>query len=479
MAFRSDIAVITALPEELAEFHRAFEDLTGNDLTPVEDDPHVLRGHLPKRSKPFLIFAAHQHSPGMVSAAALATRMITRYAPQYLVMLGITAAFQRPGVKLGDVLIADFVSNYQDGKVFSGGEVKKSRVGVPLDPELKMMLQNSKESIMKWISDRRGSTFQAHMGVILTGSQVVADDKFMKDLENEARKLVGVEMEGVAVFQAASETREPSRPKPILIKGASDFGTKTKRDDAQNLAASNSALFFLKFAQERLEPATLASEPGLVEVVSWEDLEGRGAKQLIRELDQCTKDDEILMISITAASLLAPKVTSRSAWRTFTVAFKDALVRRARCRVILLNPDSVEAEARSSFESPRRREKRRRMLMEDSARVRDLLPLNWEPFADGRLQIAYSDIGLAFGLWLFPHMARLEPYHFGKLQGDRDSPESALCGFSHLWVRRETPEYDILVDHFDKLWSKARPFFPSPPPDRPRRVRDRSGRQHA
>jgi|SRR5215208_3467516 len=443
MAFRSDIAIITALPEELTEFRRAFLDLTGRHLTQVEEDPYVLRGHLPKASKSLLIFAAHQHEPGMVSAAALATRMIACYAPQYLVMLGIAAGIQRPGVKLGDVLIADFVSNYQAGKAFSGGEVKKNRVGIPLDPELKMMmLQSAKESIMPWISDRRGSRFQAHLGVILTGSQVLADNSLMKELENENRKVVGVEMEGVAVFQAASETRESSRPKPILIKGVSDFGTKTKKDDFQQLAASNSALFFLRFAQERLEPTSLGSEPWLIEVVPWKDQESRGTKELIQELDRCDTGDEIRLISITAASLLAPKDPARGAKRTSADAFRGALERGVHCRGILLDPESAEAEIRSRIESPGRRNKRNRLLIEDSHRVSDMLPRLWQTFVDGRLRLAYSPVGLAFNLWLFASGARLEPYHYGKRKEDHDKPESPLCGFAQIWFRRGAFEYE-------------------------------------
>jgi nucleoside phosphorylase len=173
MAYRSDIAVITALPEEFEEFRKAFRDFTSTDLVQVEDDPFVFKGRLPQKHKSFLVYAAHQPEPGIISASVLATRMIDRYAPRYLVMLGIAAGFQRPGVDYGDVLIAKYVSHYQEGKVFSGGVVKRNRIGYMLERELNMMLQDRKDRIMEWISDRRGRKFRSHLGVILTGSQVV------------------------------------------------------------------------------------------------------------------------------------------------------------------------------------------------------------------------------------------------------------------------------------------------------------------
>lgn len=469
MGYRSDIVIITALREEFEEFRKAFVDFTDTNLVQVEDDPFVFKGRLPQKHNSFLIFAAHQPEAGIISASVLATRMIDRYLPRYLVMLGIAAGLQKPGVDYGDVLIAKYVSHYQEGKVFSGGVVKKNRVGYMLERELNMMFQDRKDVIMDWISDRRGRKYRSHLGVILTGSQVVADAAFMAELDNEQRKVVGVEMEGVAIFQAASEARSNSKPKAILIKGVSDFGTDTKTDEFQRLAASNSALFFLRFALDHLEPAAIASEPGWIEMVPWLDLDNRGEGRLIRELDRCDTGSEIRLVSITSASLLAPRETSTEVRHTLMGAFGAALARGARCRAILLDPDSEEAECRSLFESPGRRNKRRRLLIEDSYRVREMLPENWKSFADGRFQLAYSAIGLPFNLWLFENIARIEPYHFGKRRPDRDKPESPLCGFAQLWFRQEAPEYDVLLDHFNNLWSRSQLFFPEPKKSVPRR----------
>jgi nucleoside phosphorylase len=61
-----------------------------------------------------------------------------------------------------------------------------------------------------------------------------------------SRKVVGLEMEAYAIFQAAHLAREP-RPKVLIAKSVSDFANSRKNDDAQQYAAFTSARFIYEF----------------------------------------------------------------------------------------------------------------------------------------------------------------------------------------------------------------------------------------
>lgn len=466
--FKSDIVVVTGLAEpELEVFREEFNKMSSAPLEEVEDDPDVYLGWLSGAGKQFLIYAASQPRYGIAGAAALAGRLIERYAPRWIALVGIAAG--TPGkVKIGDVLIADAVINYQEGKLGLYG-LEKDRFSIGIEGELHSLFKKKKGEVMRWLNGMKGSQNQVHLGPVLSGNQVIASTADIQMLlKDEPRKTIGLEMEGFGIFHAAHFAQHP-KPRPLLIKGVSDLGGDEKNDDYQELAASNSALFFLRFTLDHLKPVQGLGDPrARVEALPWsEQGRTRGNVHLAASLAELGEGRTIDMISITGASVLAPELERfqeiGGGQPTVSRALEDALRRGARCRAVLLDPESSEAANRMRFESPAK-EGPERLLTRDSARVREVLDQRWRPFDDGRLQVRYSSVGLQFSLWLLSHEARVEPYHFGKLETRRMDPESALCGFSQVWISAQAPEYELLTGHFENLWAVSRPLWPTRSP---------------
>ena len=54
---------------------------------------------------------------GLTTASVLATKMILKFKPKVIVMLGICAGNPNEDIKYGDILVVDKSFDYQAGKV--------------------------------------------------------------------------------------------------------------------------------------------------------------------------------------------------------------------------------------------------------------------------------------------------------------------------------------------------------------------------
>lgn len=169
-------------------------------------------------------------------------------------------------------------------------------------------------------------------------------------------------------------------------------------------------------------------------------------------LSQCKADELVRFISITGRSFLYPQV--RMGVSLSEEPGPSALISGVKFQGILLNPESTEAEFRSSVESPKAHSDNR-LLMTDAKLVARLPALYKEEVAlpSGiikKLHLKYSNVGLGFSLWLFYDVAFTEPYHFGKRA---DVPH--LCGFTRNRIPKGTEEFVILQIHFGVLWNNS------------------------
>jgi nucleoside phosphorylase len=422
--------------------------------------------------KSFLFYACHQASPGMVSAAILATKMIELYQPKYVVMLGMAAGFRINGMDMpfGSVLIADSVANYEMGKLDDDGFHRDITTGIlQVDAEVRNRMLHVKDKIIKAIErdlvDNEDfpneGRIKGYLGPIVAGNQVVESEEFMESIKNKFRKVVGVEMEGFAIFRAAHEAKEP-KPKPILIKSVCDHGMKGKNDNYQKFASYTSAQFFLRFAEEILEPVGKEPVTSDIESISLRLQEERERNRLRQKIVLCEKGDIVKFISITNKSFLVPEITYKG-----KDLFIEATRRGVKFYGIVLDPNCTEADCRSGIESCGIKKRSERLLIRDSRKVQDRLAKLMRESEDilkrklaGNLEIRYSTIGLPFKLWLFEDEALVEPYHFGKFVKEKAATESPLCGFSHLWIKKAAPEYELLEDHFTQLWERGYRLFP-------------------
>jgi nucleoside phosphorylase len=201
------------------------------------------------------VIACAAPTMGMTAACVTACKVIERWRPQFLTMTGI-AAGTKSDQHFGDVLVAEAAYDYGSGKIAETDAGERVFMPSPnqirIDPELHAILQKweREQSRMadvqkNWYS--KGNTVpQLILGILATGAAVVQDRGIVDDILRASRKVVGLDMEAYAIFQACSLTSHP-RPRVLVAKAVSDFADKRKDDSAQQYAAFTSAHFIHQF----------------------------------------------------------------------------------------------------------------------------------------------------------------------------------------------------------------------------------------
>lgn len=246
-----DIAIITALRDP--------------ELTAVLDLPYAWKskrfpgdpvnyyfGTINREGASLSVVAASAHRKGMPSSAVLATRLVDRFLPKCVAMLGICAGIPSK-TKLGDIVIADPTWDYGSGKRAVDENGSTVFFAAPyqanLDPGLRSLADsicNDEVAILGirngWRGDLPNGKLGAHIGPMASGSSVIADDAQARLIALQQREVLAIEMEAYAVM-AIGEYAVSPRPKTLAIKSVCDFADSTKNDKWQEYSAYTSAQF--------------------------------------------------------------------------------------------------------------------------------------------------------------------------------------------------------------------------------------------
>jgi len=251
-----DIAVICALQSEL--------DAVLN--LPINWDEEILRkndkeAYRKGKLDDYTIIAISENKMGMAEAATIATRVVENFHPKYVVMTGIAAGIDKTNQNFLDLLMPDYVFNWQSGKY----KVKKEKDDIEEktirifekdyrseDTFFKhgnIIKTNKKEFVSEIIKKldfndyviKRPNEITIHNDGMVSGSAVVADNKIVSE-QIEERKINGIDMEAYGVVFACNNA--PSKPKPIILKAISDFADEDKDDICQKAAMQISAQAF-------------------------------------------------------------------------------------------------------------------------------------------------------------------------------------------------------------------------------------------
>lgn len=180
---------------------------------------------------------------GPTEAATRATIASKRWAPKYVLLVGIACGVKGE-VEHGDLLLATQVADYSLGKLKDGDREIRWTVSL-----CGASLLDSAINISNWrrkIDARRpgAGECQLRKGVVASGGDVIADDNVIRAYSVNWPKLVGIEMEAGGIAAALHQT--PDRPEFLMIKGVSDFGAD-KHDQAvlpwRNYASHAAAAF--------------------------------------------------------------------------------------------------------------------------------------------------------------------------------------------------------------------------------------------
>ncbi len=204
------------------------------------------------------VIAVSNDLMGMVNTSILATQMIEFFKPRYLTMTGI-AAGNEDEVDLGDVVVFEHSWDYNSGKIKTDENDNKvfelDLRQEPLNKDLRnymLELKNDEDFLYQIFRDygsngRAKNQLKIQIGNVASGAAVIANSDVTNEITKQGRKLKGIEMEGYAIFCAASHAREP-KPTPLVIKSICDFADENKNDNIQDYAAYTSAQILYEFS---------------------------------------------------------------------------------------------------------------------------------------------------------------------------------------------------------------------------------------
>jgi len=207
------------------------------------------------------IYAAASPRMGLPAAAALASKMISRFRPKYLVMIGIAAGMESK-VKVGDIIVADPGWDYGSGKITLETDgtptFEPSPHQISLDPIIKKQFERIESDHISlstiyndWPAKKPDTQLKLHIGPFASGASVVADPSITIKLKDQHRKILGFDMEGYGVMTSGHDSDEP-KPKVIIIKSVCDYGDIHKDDTYQPYAAYTSAALLKLWAETYL-----------------------------------------------------------------------------------------------------------------------------------------------------------------------------------------------------------------------------------
>lgn len=248
-----DAAIICALDDpELTEVrHLPF---AWKPYVELDDSVDYFVGNFRKKK----VVCASSYEMGLSAAAILATKIIARFRPRYLVMTGIAGGVDRKNLRYGDVMVADPCFDYESGKkVFEHGQsvFKPDYRQIRLDESilkivrrLKLRTDSLQEIYKACNYVKPDQPPQIKIGHFGSGASVLSDTNVIARVKGHNRKFLGFDMEAYAVMLAGRLSTEP-KTTTIIMKSVSDFGNG-KTDKYQKYAAYTSARVLELFFQE-------------------------------------------------------------------------------------------------------------------------------------------------------------------------------------------------------------------------------------
>ena len=257
-----DFAIITALPVEL----EAVRSKLNNPRLLKERDSTITyyRGQvpIPGTERFYEVVVTGQFTMGNIDAGITTTKTLERWKPRNVLLVGIAGGVKGK-VKLGDVVVTEFVDYYEPAKLMEDITERRHRQ-YPVSAVL--YNQAVAYEALDWrdeIGVRSPSKAKVvtpgrpKFGPIAAGEKVVKDRASLEALIAECPKMVAVAMEGAGAAHAVY--RNSGRSQFLEIRGISDYADSKKNDRWHKYAANVAAAFAIGFL--RYEPVSqLAAE---------------------------------------------------------------------------------------------------------------------------------------------------------------------------------------------------------------------------
>ncbi|MCF7745691.1 hypothetical protein [Aeromonas veronii] len=244
---RVDLAIICALKDpELSAILSL--DWNWEEAIPLNDKLFYRKGSFQSNRKNYSVVVASCERMGMVSSTLTSSAIIHQFTPKIIAMTGICAGINGK-VALGDIIFAELVWDYQNGKRLESGEHEIEPHQVLASPCIKAhaeQLQEDSDFFQKLVLNYKLNKSsivnvpKLHIGPVAVGSSVLADKEIVKKIQRQNRKVLGIEMEIYGIYYTAMNSPSPT-PKFFAIKSVCDFADSEKSDNFQSYAAYTSA----------------------------------------------------------------------------------------------------------------------------------------------------------------------------------------------------------------------------------------------
>jgi len=266
---RAEFAIIVPLPEELEEVRKVL-NLEGPITN--ERNYYYCRVESSDSGQKHLVVCAQCRDKGVVPATQLATDILNRWKPFYLLVVGIAGGVKgREGLALGDVVVGKPIFYYELKKQ-SGGQERQRYMSMESPPKDLLNVAESIRYVPWWQQigvprpDKTGKAPNLLIGEILSGDKLFGDPPSpeLTKLLEEHDKALAVEMESGGVAHAVYEHGSLAySPRFLTVRGISDYcgekGSQETRNAWKAYAASAAAAVALAIIQKTKTQDTTTS----------------------------------------------------------------------------------------------------------------------------------------------------------------------------------------------------------------------------
>lgn len=264
-----DIAVICALSEEFKQMIEAFGGEDKWQTIQIEEDiPFQFRSTVitTVNNHDVRVVAAMAGRPGVIPTSVLTTLMYTLFHVNSVFMTGFSAGFPSNKLRHGDILVASSIQDYASGKLKDvDGSVKllKEIHQVETSTSFSLAMQEliedddtlsfimSKIKKANLLVDCRDS-YLVQWSATCCGPYVVTSEEVVKELQENDRKLEGLDMEGFGLYLSSKLLSGKTQKSALWMKGVGDFADPQKSDGYHKTCSYGSAVLLYRFIKEKM-----------------------------------------------------------------------------------------------------------------------------------------------------------------------------------------------------------------------------------
>jgi nucleoside phosphorylase len=213
---------VTATDIETGALHEQMRPINGEGslvLCAIENNSY----YLGKIGKYGIVHLQLDDMGAMATGGVITTviEAINEWSPDAVIMVGIAFGRDSKKQKIGDVLIAKTVVNYERARISSSETISRAP-----ETECGIVLLNRFLNIPGW-SFKTGKTRVAkkHVGLLLSGEKLVDNEQFKKNLVKDYRASIGGDMEAFGLYVAA---KRRGVSEWLVVKSICDWGDGNK-----------------------------------------------------------------------------------------------------------------------------------------------------------------------------------------------------------------------------------------------------------